>query len=45
MALLALMLRKKIDGKKKTLEELRGKTADFEKREAELEQAIEEAET
>ena len=45
MALLALMLRKKIDGKKKTLEELRGKTAEFEKREAELEQAIEEAET
>ena len=45
MALLALMLRKKIDGKKKELEELRGKTADFEKREAELEQAIEEAET
>ena len=45
MALLALMLRKKIDGKKKELEELRGKTADFEKREEELEQAIEEAET
>lgn len=45
MALLALILRKKIDGKKKELEELRGKTADFEKREAELEQAIEEAET
>lgn len=45
MALKALMLRKKIDEKKKELEQLRSKDADFEKREAELEQAIEEAET
>lgn len=45
MALKALMLRKKIDDKKKTLEQLRGKDADFTKREAELEQSIEEAVT
>ena len=45
MALRALMLRKKIDGAKKDLEALRAKTADFEKREAELEAAIDEAQT
>lgn len=45
MALQALMLRKKIDEKKKALEALRAKDADFEKREAELEQAIGEAST
>lgn len=45
MALRALMLRKKVDDKKKTLEELRGKDADFQKREEELETAIGEAET
>lgn len=45
MALTALMLRKKIDEKKKALDALRAKDADFEKREAELEQAIGEAST
>lgn len=45
MALHALMLRKKIDEKKKALEALRAKDADFEKREAKLEQAIGEAST
>lgn len=45
MALHALMLRKKIDEKKKALEALRAKDVDFEKREAELEQAIGEAST
>lgn len=45
MALRALMLRKKIDDKKKELEEVRKAAAGFEKREAELEQAIEEAES
>lgn len=45
MALRALMLRKKIDGAKKDLEALRTKTADFEKRETELEAAIDEAQT
>lgn len=45
MALKALMIRKKLDEKKKNLEALRAKDADFEKREAELEQAIDEAET
>lgn len=45
MALKALMLRRKIDQKKKELEVLRAKDADFEKREAELETAIAEAET
>lgn len=45
MALKALMLRKKIDSKKKELEELRRKDAEFEKREKELEASIEEAET
>lgn len=38
-----LLLRKKIDAAKKALEELRAKDADFTKREAELEQAINEA--
>lgn len=45
MALKALMLRKKIDSKKKELGALREKDADFVKREAELEAAIAEAET
>ena len=45
MALKALMLRKKIDTGKKALEELRKKEAGFQTREAELETAIEEAET
>ena len=45
MALRALMIRKKLDEKKKNLEALRAKDADFEKREAELETAIDEAET
>lgn len=45
MALRALMLKKKIDDKTKELEALRAKDADFEKREAELTQAIEEAST
>lgn len=44
MALKALMLRKKIDDKKKELEALRAGN-DFDKREAELEAAINEAET
>ena len=44
MALRALMIRKKIDDKKKALEDLRS-SADFEKREKELEQSIEEAAT
>lgn len=38
-----LLLRKKIDAANKALEELRAKDADFAKREAELEQAINEA--
>ena len=38
-----LLLRKKIDAAKKALEDLRAKNADFAKREAELEAAIEEA--
>lgn len=38
-----LLLRKKIDAAKKALEELRAKDADFAKREAELEEAINEA--
>lgn len=38
-----LLFRKKIDAAKKALEELRAKDADFAKREAELEQAINEA--
>lgn len=45
MALKALMLRSKIDKKKKELEDLREKDADFATREAELETAIAEAET
>ena len=45
MALKALMLRKKIDSKKKELEALRAKDESFTTREAELETAINEAET
>lgn len=45
MALKALMLRKKIDAKKKELEALRAKEEGFMTREAELETAINEAET
>lgn len=45
MALKALMLRKKIDSKKKELEALRAKDESFVTREAELEAAINEAET
>lgn len=45
MALKTLMLRKKIDDKKKALEAVRAKDADFEKREAELEASINEAAT
>ena len=45
MALKALMLRKKIDTKKKELEGLRQKDADFKTREAELETSIQEAAT
>lgn len=45
MALKVLMLRKQLDGKKKELEALRAKDAEFQTREAELETAIAEAET
>lgn len=45
MALKALLLRKKIDDKKKTLEALRNKSPDFAIREAELEAAINEADS
>lgn len=45
MALKVLLLRKKIDDKKKELNALLGKDADIAKREAELEVAINEAET
>lgn len=45
MALKTLMLRKKIDDKKKMLAELRSKDEDFRKRETELETAIGEAQT
>lgn len=45
MALRALMLRKKIDVKKKELEALRAKDESFQTREAELETAINEAES
>lgn len=45
MALKALMLRKEIDDQKKALEALRKKDAEFEKREKELEESINEAET
>lgn len=42
MALKALLLKKQIDNKRKELEALRKKDADFTKREAELAQAVEE---
>ena len=42
MALKVLLLRNKLDSNKKKLEELRSKDPDFEKREAELEAAINE---
>lgn len=45
MALKALMLKKKIDEKRKSLDELLAKIGEFDKREAELEEAIEEAQT
>ena len=45
MALKTLMLRRSIDLKKKDLEELRKKDSDFQTREAELENAIAEAQT
>lgn len=45
MALKAIMLRSKIDKKRSELNALLEKDADFESREAELEQAIEEAQT
>lgn len=45
MALKQIMLRHKIDNKKKLLDELRKKDQDFSTREAELEKSIEEAET
>ena len=45
MKLKALMLRKKIDDKKKLIEDLREKSEGFATREAELEQMISEAET
>ena len=45
MALKALMLKRKLDDKKKELEELRAKTESFETREKELEESIAEAET
>ena len=45
MALKAIMLRSKIDKKRSELNALLEKDADFEAREAELEQAIEEAQT
>lgn len=45
MALRTLMLKKDLDQKRKALEELMSKDADFEARNAELEKAIEEAET
>lgn len=45
MALKALMLRKKLDEKKRALAELREQSEAFSTREAELEQAISEAET
>jgi len=44
-ALKALILRRKIDQKQKALDALRAKDADFEKREAEIAAAAEEAET
>lgn len=45
MALRSLMIRKKLDAKKAEVEKLRSQAEGFEKREAELEQAINEAET
>ena len=45
MALRALMLKRKLDDKRKELEDLRAKDADFETREANLESSIEEAQT
>lgn len=45
MALKALMLKRKLDDKKKELEELRAKAESFETREKELEESIAEAET
>lgn len=45
MALKALMIRKKIDEKKKLLDALRQKDEEFKKRESDLEQSIEEAES
>lgn len=45
MALKALLLKKQIDNKRKALDALRAKAADFEAREAELTRAIEEVET
>lgn len=45
MALKALMIKRKLDEKKKALEALRSKDADFVKREEDLETAINEAET
>ena len=45
MALKALMLRKKIDTKTAELEALRAKDEEFEKREAEIAEAVEEADT
>ena len=45
MALKALLLRKRIDAKKKELEELRAKASELESRQNELAQAIEETET
>lgn len=45
MALRALMAKKKLDEKKKELDEIRNQKADFSLREAELEKAIEEATT
>lgn len=45
MALRALMTKKRLDEKKKELEEIRNKKADFSLREVDLEKAIEEAST
>ena len=45
MALRQLMLAKQIADKEKELEEMRGKDADFETREKELEESINEANT
>ena len=45
MALKVLMLRKKLDGKRKDLEALRAKVTEMATREADIEKAIEEAET